>query len=227
MPRSLQICLAGHLSTTSIIYNSIPLPQRHKNSHNVPAINMAYQTAIIIACYNQYLNLTNAKMTNVICSAVIRDSRKRDHSVVAPTVMIDAPARSRKGSHRSARREEQQTRLRDHEFRYFLDRQGRQHFNFRQRIWLDASVQMAYTRVYSVALKTLAVNLLMRVTPKRDCHAARLTSRQAVLMAPSFIRECLLGAPDEAWALPRTTIEAWLQSRLRARAEPRYRRRGA
>jgi hypothetical protein len=169
-------------------------------------------------------------MVNVIYSAVVRDSRKRDQSVVVPAVMIDAPRRSRKGSQsnqferrRSARPQDQSTpRRRDYEFRYFVDRQGRQHFNFRQRVWLDVSVQMAYTRVYSVALKTLAVNLLMLVTPKRHYQAAaRLTSRQAVLLAPSFIRECLLGAPDEAWALPRVTIEAWLESRLRVRAGPR------
>jgi hypothetical protein len=164
---------------------------------------------------------------NTIYSAVIRDSRKRDQSVVVPTVLIDAPARSRKGSQsnqierrRSARPQEKSIpRRRDYEFRYFVDRQGRQHFNFRQQIWLDVSVQMAYTRVYSVALKTLAVNLLMLVTPKGHYKGAtRLSSRQAVLLAPSFIRECLVGAPDEAWALPRTTIEAWLKSRLRARA---------
>jgi hypothetical protein len=169
-------------------------------------------------------------MMNVTYCTVIRDSRKRDQSVVVPAVLIDAPARSRKRSQsnqierrRSARPQEQSTpRRRDYEFRYFVDRQGRQHFNFRQRVWLDVSVQMAYTRVYSVALKTLAVNLLMLVTPKRDYRAAvRLTSRQAVLLAPSFIRDCLLGAPDEAWALPTTTIEAWLESRLRTRVGPR------
>lgn len=171
-------------------------------------------------------------MTSVIYSAAIRDPRKQDQSVVVPTVMIDAPARSRRGSHshqmerrRSSRPQDQPTpRRRDYDFRYFIDRRGRQHFNFRQRVWLDVSVQMAYTRVSSVALKTLAVNLLMLVTPKRDCQpAARLTSRQAVLLAPSFIRECLLGAPDEAWVLPRTTIEAWLESRRRARAGLRSR----
>jgi len=171
---------------------------------------------------------------NTFHSAVMRISRKRDESVVVPPVLIDAPARSRKESRSnrierrpSARRQEQSKGcLREFEFRYFIDRQGRQHFNFRQRVWLDASVQMAYTRVYSVALKTLAVNLLIMVMAKRDYHAAaRLTPRQAGLLAPSFIRECLLGAPDEAWALPRTTIEAWLESRLRARHGSRPKRR--
>ncbi len=162
---------------------------------------------------------------NAICSAVMRHSRKGDQSVVIPTVLIDAPAPSRKASQsnerrRSTRRQEKPAlRLHDCEYRFFVDRQGRQHFNFRQRVWLDASVQMAYTRVYSVALKTLAVNLLMLVTPKRNCRAAaRLTSRQAILLAPSFIRECLSGAPDAAWVMPRAAIEAWLESRPRARA---------
>lgn len=172
-------------------------------------------------------------MTNAICSAVMRDARKGDQSVVIPTVLIDAQVRSRKTSQskqverrRSTRRQEKSALRRlDDEFRYFVDRQGRQHFNFRQRVWLDASVQMAYTRVYSVALKTLAVNLLMLVTPKRNYQAAvRLTSRQAMLLAPSFIRECLSGAPDAAWALPRTAIEAWLESRPRARAGRRRHR---
>jgi hypothetical protein len=171
---------------------------------------------------------------NAIYSAVMPMSGKRDQSVVVPAVLIDAPARSRKESQsnqferrRPARRQQQsEPFLSDYEFRYFIDRQGRQHFNFRQRVWLDASVQMAYTRVYSVALKTLAVNLLMMVMAKRNYHAAaRLTPRQAGLLAPSFVRECLLGAPDEAWALPRTTIEAWLESRLRGRRRSRPRRR--
>jgi predicted anti-sigma-YlaC factor YlaD len=167
---------------------------------------------------------------NIIYGEVMRSARKLDQSVVAPTVLIDPPARPHKASQsdrierrRSSRRQAQsKSSVRDDEFRYFLDRQGRQHFNFRQRVWLDSSVQMAYTRVYSIALKTLAVNLLTLVTPKRDYQAAvGLTSRRAVSLAPSFIRECLAGAPDEAWALPRTTIEAWLESRLRARAGPR------
>jgi hypothetical protein len=110
------------------------------------------------------------------------------------------------------------------EFRFFIDRQGRQHFNFRQRVWLDASVQMAYTRVDTVALNTLAVNLLTLVTRKRDYRAAvGSTSRRVVLLAPSFSRECLLGAPDDAWALPKTAIKAWLGSRLRARMSQRQR----
>lgn len=158
--------------------------------------------------------------------ALIRRSRNPNQSVVAPTVLIDSQSNPRKRSNSiridrgrpSNRRTRSKCVLRNDEFRYFVDRQGRQHFNFRQRVWLDASVQMAYTRVYSVALKTLAVNLLTLVTRKRDFQAAvGHTSRRVVLLAPSFIRDCLLGAPDGAWALPRTTIKAWLESQLRAR----------
>jgi hypothetical protein len=163
---------------------------------------------------------------------LIRRSRSQSRSVVTPTVLIDSPRYSRKGTrsirihHRrlSNRSAPSKSTPRNVEFRYFIDRQGRQHFNFRQRVWLDASVQMAYTRVYSVALKTLAVNLLTLVTRKRDFQAAvGFTSRRVVLLAPSFCRECLLGAPDEAWALPKATIKAWLESRLRARTAPRPR----
>jgi hypothetical protein len=165
-------------------------------------------------------------------SNLIRRSRSLDRSIVTPTVLIDSPPQARKGARSiridrrrpSSRRALSNCVVQNDEFRYFVDRQGRQHFNFRQKVWLDASVQMAYTRVYSVALKTLAVNLLTLVTRKRDLQAAvGNTSRRVVLLAPSFSRECLLGAPDEAWALPKTTIKAWLESRLRTRAVPRPR----
>jgi len=105
---------------------------------------------------------------------------------------------------------------RNDDYRYFIDRQGRQHFNFKQRVWLDASVQMACTRGYSLALETLALNLLTMVTRTRDYRVAvGVTSRRAMLLAPSFSRQCLLEAPDEAWALPKASIRAWVKSQLR------------
>src|ERR1700728_2774215 len=185
---------------------------------------MAYIPAIIVACIGLTSGLMSIQM-NINHGALIRRPRNLNRSVVAPAVLIDSPQNSRKGSNSigidrrrpSKRRTQSKCVVRNDEFRYFVDRQGRQHFNFRQRVWLDASVQMAYTRVDSVALKTLAVNLLTLVTRKRDFQVAvGHTSRRVVLLAPSFIRECLLGAPDEAWALPRTTIKACLESRLRA-----------
>jgi hypothetical protein len=135
-----------------------------------------------------------------------------ERSVLAPTVIADSPPGSppRKGKQREI------------EFRFFVDQRGRQHFNFRQKIWLDASVQMAFTRVYSIALKTLAANLLALAIDK--------PGRNAVLLAPAFSRECLMGAPDKAWALPKATIEAWLESKRRRAHEPRRaraRRKGA
>ena len=57
------------------------------------------------------------------------------------------------------------------DFRYFMDAQGRQHFNFVQRVWLHASVGMAVTPVMTLALETLAINLLNQLTRERN-HAA-------------------------------------------------------
>jgi hypothetical protein len=130
-----------------------------------------------------------------------------DHSerpLVAPTAANDSVAEQ------PARRRGP----RELEFRFFIDQRGRQHFNFRQRIWLDRSVEMAFTHVYSIALKTLAANLL--------ALALEQPSRCAVRLAPAFSRECLMGAPDKAWVLPKATIESWLESKRRRR--PRVRR---
>jgi hypothetical protein len=93
------------------------------------------------------------------------------------------------------------------EYRFFLDQRGRQHFDFEQTIWLDNTVGMAFTRVYSTALKTLAANLLALALHK--------SPRAAIELAPAFSRECLMGAPDQAWVLPKSTIEAWFESRQR------------
>ncbi len=136
-------------------------------------------------------------------------------TVVAPAVVTGATGRSRPIAHsgQAVRRRPPRD-----EFRYFLDHQGRQHFNFTQRVWLDASVQMACTRVYSTALATLAVNLLTYATRARDCQAAvGFTSRRALALAPAFSRECLLSAPDQAWVLSKAAIRAWLDSHRRGR----------
>jgi hypothetical protein len=108
-------------------------------------------------------------------------------------------------------------RARELEFRYFMDQRGRQHFNFRQTIWLDPAVDMAFTRAYSTALKTLAANLL--------ALALEEPARTVLRLAPAFGRECLMGAPDKAWALPRSTIESWLESKRRCACALRIRRR--
>jgi hypothetical protein len=116
----------------------------------------------------------------------------------------DAPGALEQSSSRSPSRKRKQHET---EFRFFVDRRGRQHFNFRQTLWLDAAVDMAFTRVYSTALKTLAANLLAQALDK--------PARRAVQLAPAFTRECLMGAPDKAWALPKSTIEAWFASKQR------------
>jgi len=171
---------------------------------------------------------------NVRHSETTRNPRIVEGSVVAAPVLIDIspPPNPRKAaSSNSIACPRSSTRQRlpnfsqpNDDFRYFIDRRGRQHFNFRQRVWLDASVQMACTRGYSLALETLALNLLTMATRTRDCRVAvGLTSRRALLLAPSFSRECLLGAPDEAWVLPKATIRAWVQSQLRSGASTRTR----
>jgi hypothetical protein len=163
---------------------------------------------------------------NAISSEWANGSRTIARSIVTPLVRTDEPKEPRSPSTkllkrgsitRSTKRSRQRPDEQD-EFRFFVDRHGRQHFNFRQQIWLDSSVQMAFTRVYSTALKTLAVNLLTLVTEERDCRVAiGRTSRRVLSLAPVFSRQCLMGAPDAAWALPKSTIESWLQSQRRRR----------
>lgn len=119
-------------------------------------------------------------------------------------------------------------RTSDGEFRYCVDARGRQHFNFRQRIWLHPSVAMAVTPVMTVALETLAVNLLTRLTRERDCHAAvGLTSRRMLRLAPRFCAECLLGGQPGGWVMPRAALRAWLSSHARVSRGGKARIRGA
>jgi len=99
------------------------------------------------------------------------------------------------------------------DFRYFVDRNGCQHFNFPQRIWLDPTIAMAVTPVQTIALETLAINLLTFMTRERDYRAGvGVTSQRAIALAREFCADCLLGAPVEAWELPRASIKAWLES---------------
>lgn len=106
------------------------------------------------------------------------------------------------------------------QLRCFVDHKGRQHFNFRQEVWLDPAVAMAYTKVASTALTTLAANLLALALAERDRRRTSylqvaMASRFAVVFARRFSEECLLPAPDEGWVMPCTAIRAWLVSRLR------------
>lgn len=105
------------------------------------------------------------------------------------------------------------------EFRCHVDRSGRQHFNFAQRVWLRRSVRMACTRAHSTALATLAVNLLAMVLEEPDRRAAiRSARRRAMSLARRFAEDCLLTAPEDGWVMPRDTIEAWIRTQSGSRA---------
>jgi hypothetical protein len=54
-----------------------------------------------------------------------------------------------------------------------VDSQGRQHFNFPQRVWLYPSVPTAATAAMSIELDTLAINMLTPLTCQRDYRAAK------------------------------------------------------
>jgi len=106
---------------------------------------------------------------------------------------------------------------------FYVDRDGRQHFNFTQQVWLDRTVPMAYAKVHSTALATLAVNLLTLVLSERDFSAAvGRTCRRALALAREFSDECLISAPDQGWVMPRAAIEAWINSHSPARCRGRH-----
>jgi hypothetical protein len=102
-------------------------------------------------------------------------------------------------------------------FCYYVDGRGAQHFNFIQQIWLHPQVEMAVTAIMTVALETLAVNLLTQVTRERDFLApVGITSRRVMQLAPRFCEECLMTAQRDGWKIPRATVKSWLAAQLRA-----------
>jgi hypothetical protein len=114
------------------------------------------------------------------------------------------------------------------DFHFYRDSQGRQHFNFAQRIWLYPSVQMAFTPMMSLELKTLAVNLLTPLTRERDYSAVvGVTSKSVMRLASRFCSECLLTAGGAALLMPRSAIKAWLASRSRIQVPPSVRARAS
>ena len=146
----------------------------------------------------------------------------RDLTVVTPSVKVERPPRRsvrvacRSGS-ACARRAEDHSPV-DQKFRYFVDSNGRQHFNFVQRVWLQAQVEMAVTPVPTVALETLAVNLLTEVTRERDYAAVvGITSRRVMQLASMFCDECLLTARGNGWVIPRASVKSWIAAHLRKR----------
>ena len=159
-----------------------------------------------------------------------RASRKR--TIVLPAVAIDPSARpARRVICRAgvvmARRSERPALSVD-KFRYFVDSTGRQHFNFVQQIWLLPQVEMAVTPVMTVALETLAVNLLTLVSRRRDQPAAvGVTSKTVLELAPRFCKECLMTALPDGWVIPRASVRSWLAAHARAAASASVRRRPA
>lgn len=146
----------------------------------------------------------------------------RHLTIVSPTVKLESsPRRSARVACRtqaaSSRRAERSPPV-DEKFRYYVDSSGRQHFNFVQRVWLQLQVEMAVTPVPTLALETLAVNLLTEVTRERDYVAVvGVTSRRVMQMAPMFCDECLLTAHGNGWVIPRASVKSWIAAQLRKR----------
>ena len=102
------------------------------------------------------------------------------------------------------------------EYCYRLDADGRQHFNFSQRIWLRPRLAMAMTPVFTLALETLAVNLLALATRERDSRAPLdVASSNGLRLARMFCEQCLLTADAEGWVMPRTTVRSWVGAHSR------------
>jgi hypothetical protein len=77
---------------------------------------------------------------------------------------------------------------------------------------------MAVTSITTLALETLAVNLLTQVTRERNfAVAVGITSRRVLQLAHRFCGECLLTAHRDGWVIPRATVRAWLAAHARNR----------
>jgi hypothetical protein len=160
--------------------------------------------------------------------AVERATVREPASVVVPAVRVNEPKspRRRKRPCGSA-----QARLQSagalkacDDFRYYVDSRGCQHFNFEQKLWRYPSVQMAVTPVMTVALETLALNLLAHITGTcGDGARLGVTSKGLIGLARRFCEQCLLTACPAGWVIPRSTIEAWLTSQQRLRGSKRAR----
>jgi hypothetical protein len=148
-------------------------------------------------------------------NALGRGSARRSDSVLTPNVQIDE-ARS---PCPQAPLPSTRTLTGHGDFRYYVDFRGRQHFNFEQKIWLKPSVQMAVTPVMTLALQTLAINLLARTV--RECNDKTIvviTFKRLLKLAKRFCAECLLTASPAGWVIPRSSIEGWLASQRRLQA---------
>jgi len=139
-------------------------------------------------------------------------------SVRAPVVRIDdvdSSCRRQQPCGRPASRTESRPATGQRgDFRYYLDSRGCQHFNFQQTLWRKPAVQMAVTPVMTMALETLALNLLTQIIDGcSDRGRLRVASKELLRLAKRFSAECLLTACPEGWVIPRSTIEEWLASK--------------
>lgn len=158
--------------------------------------------------------------------AVERVGGRTPGQVLSPTVRVEeGTPRARQAPRRvsqAATRRSARARLTRSDFCYYLDTQGRQHFNFAQQIWLRPRVAMAVTPVMTIALETLAINLLTHLTRERDCPVAvGVTSRRVLKLARLFCKDCLLTARAEGWVMPRASLREWLSSQARGRRRVR------
>jgi hypothetical protein len=103
------------------------------------------------------------------------------------------------------------------DFRFFVDHNGRQHFNFIQQFWIHPCVSMAFTDTPTKALETLALNVLALA-----CRPLSVSNDAAAYqLVRTFCDECLLGAPREAWVIPRTTVVEWIATQRRSQRSRR------
>jgi hypothetical protein len=195
--------------------------KKHRNLRCVRTQNEVILLATIIArisAIKMAIRFSLQSQENMARGALSsKNASPPQESVVAPKVRFHSSADSmRDGSRRKRVRgagRMPQTVPRSYEFRYFVDRRGCQHFNFRQSVWLDPAIQMACTPIQTTALETLAVNLLTLVIRGRDCRTPiGYTSQRVIDLVPHFCAECLLASPPNAWVLPRATIKAWVDS---------------
>jgi len=101
------------------------------------------------------------------------------------------------------------------EYCYRLDSSGRQHFNFRQCIWLQPQVAMAMTPVVTIALRTLAANLLSLALRDHEHAVAGSDNPLIATLARRFCEQCLLTAGAGGWVIPRASIRAWVAAQRR------------
>lgn len=108
-------------------------------------------------------------------------------------------------------------------FRFRLDRDGLQHFNFKQYLWLNESVRMGFTQAPSTALTTLALNMLFlaATTGSSGSLRSRGQRRRQHSLARQFAHECLLTAPPMGWIIPREVVLAWVRAHCAATRDPR------